>query len=54
MFKKPFSFDGRIGRAEYLYYYATTWAVLFGLHIATFTIRWGILVVLAGCSVCVG
>lgn len=49
MFKKLFSFEGRIGRAEYFYSYAATWAILLGLHIATFTIRWGIVVVFAGC-----
>ncbi|MHA4740613.1 DUF805 domain-containing protein [Dyadobacter sp. MSC1_007] len=49
MFKKPFSFDGRIGRAEYFFSYAASWTTLLGLHIATFTIRWGILFVFAGC-----
>lgn len=49
MFKKLFSFEGRIGRAEYFYSYAATWAILLGLHIATLAIRWGIVVVFAGC-----
>jgi hypothetical protein len=49
MFKKPFSFDGRIGRAKYFFSYAPSWTTLLGLHFATFTIRWGILFVFAGC-----
>ncbi|MET7253733.1 DUF805 domain-containing protein [Dyadobacter fermentans] len=36
MFKQPFSFEGRIGRAEYFYSYLTCWTIMVGLQFFAF------------------